>query len=726
MTFQEVMDAARKAHAQGNANDAARLVQMGRKILSEAESRRPTPKGYKVVGNDDQGGTVYLKPDGAYAYVSPGASTTLDELPSDLNTIAEGIRARGEQQSAEDVVQQKPIAARAATALAGVPWLGEFTDEAVERVSPQAGQNMRRAQRGMQSRPTQNAALRLGGGIAGVLPAVLAAPASLLTMGAQGLGSRMVGGGIMGALLGGSEGAMSQIGANDPGDRMAGVGQAAASNAILGAGIGAAAEPVTDLAGAAWRAYGPGAARRARTTTKALGLPQQGADIVAEAAARDAPYAAENLANAGRYGVVASTGPNTKSLLDWAVNRPGGGSSAASARINEMAEQAGQQMNRTLDESFGPVQGPNATRRQIMTDSAEERASTYNEAYNTPIDYSAGQDLEALLDRVPAEAIRKAERLMRTEGNRSRQIKFDMDAGEFTELPDVRQIDYITRALRDMGDFGVGEGKEQGRAYMNLARQLRLQLDELVPAYEAARASGKDAIVNREAVDIGRNAFTGKMTREDLSDEVEAMKGAQLGYLRSGVRSYVDDIMARTKAALTDTNQDAREAIRPLKDMLSREGQDKLRIILGDDADGLIRTLKEIYEPLSLRASVAQNSKTQIRANAEEMIGERVTPTFTESMAQGKGLSGAMTERFAPYATRGAPSMYDRKGQVAEGIAGALMQPLRTPGQTQMALRLQRDLQRAAQAQGLVEDFTRRGIWATGLGGMQSRTGQAR
>lgn len=727
-TVTEYLNAARKADAQGNEDDARRLVQAARRVMAEAERRRPTPEGFKVIGNDDNGGTVYARPDGKFQYVSPGGARIMDSIPQDLNMIAPQAREEMSRDVRSEFVGQRPIASGAAAAMQGVPFVGEWLDEAVGAVSPQAGANMRMAQEGMaQERPGLTTGLQIGTGIASAVPMLMAAPTGAMTMGAQSLGGRMLGGGLMGAALGGAEGVASQAGRNNEGPRMANTAQSGAAGAIIGGALGTAAEPVAQGLGAAYRRFAPGAARAARRGQQSLGLDETGARLVGEAAERDAPFAAENLANAGRFATVASTGPNTKRLLDWAVNRPGVGADAA-RQLDDMAETAGRDLVTALDDNLGAVQGPRATQRGIMEGSADARGEAYGAAYSTPIDYSAdgARNLEGLLERVPARAVARAQELMRTEGVRSKQIKFDMDTETFSELPDVRTLDYLTRALRDMGDFGVGEGKEQGRAYMSLARDIRQQLDELVPAYRQARAEGRDAIANREAVDVGRQAFTQRMTFEELSDEVAGMGAAEREYLMNGARSYLDDVMARTKVALTDDNMDAREAVAPLKYLLSREGKNKVGVILGERADDFLTELRQIYEPLSLRANVAQNSKTQMRANAEAQLDDAVGPTFGEALAEGRGITGAASEVALPMMRAGAPTRSDRKAQVAEGIGRALLRPIGSQQEGLAAVMLRQNLLAAQQQAGLVGDAARRGVFATGLGSQPSRTTQGR
>jgi hypothetical protein len=79
---------------------------------------------------------------GERVFTSPGYNTTDPEIISNMmqgTSPAETGSARIQEQ----IIEQYPVASRAATALQGVPFLGSYTEEAVGMFSPQAGQAMR-------------------------------------------------------------------------------------------------------------------------------------------------------------------------------------------------------------------------------------------------------------------------------------------------------------------------------------------------------------------------------------------------------------------------------------------------------------------------------------------------------------------------------------------------------------------------------------------------------
>ena len=152
----------------------------------------------------------------------------------------------------DDVVKQHPIAARAATALQGVPFVGQYADEVVGYFSPEAGRAMRVSQEAMaDTRPGQTAALQIGGAVAGSIPlAAAAGPTAIAAMPQSLAGRALVGAGI-GAAAGGLEGAVSGYGAGNDGNRA----QAAQDYGVAGAAMGGAMGAAAPMAAAGLRAF---------------------------------------------------------------------------------------------------------------------------------------------------------------------------------------------------------------------------------------------------------------------------------------------------------------------------------------------------------------------------------------------------------------------------------------------------------------------------------------
>ena len=94
---------------------------------------------------------------------------------------------------------------------------------------------------------------------------------------------------------------------------------------------------------------------------------------------------------------------------------------------------------------------------------------------------------------------------------------------------------------------------------------------------------------------------------------VRGMTDGELNNVRSGMRQYIDDTVAKTKSPLNMEDQDAKEAVKALGELTSRASQDKIRTILGvDEGNALIARIQNASDPLRMRAT-GQGSPTAPR-----------------------------------------------------------------------------------------------------------------
>lgn len=653
------------------------------------------PQGTEVVETFDDGGRIVRNAEtGQESFVSSGYAT------SDPARIAEIRAAKGDAGSvsrrgfAQDIIGQVgELPARAASAMKGVPFVGSYIDELIGAAAgPEAGSAVRAAQEAREIvAPTTTAVSRAATGLATAVPAALAAPSVALAPIGTSLGARMAAGGALGAAGGAAEGFIYGAGeGTGSAERM----EEAQRGLRTGAAIGGILGPVGPAVGAAIGGIGGRAASApARAIGREIDTKGEALELLSEASRMDAPVAQEAMERAGQYASLGQQGPATRNLLDLAASSTSEGAAIARQNIEEVAGEAGEQFNRLLDTSFGGPQAAQAIEDALMQSTSGQRRELYDTAYEAAIDYSepAANQLEELLSRVDTNIIRNAETLMRREGQPSSQIMAKLDeAGNVTgyeTLPDVRQIDYITRALNNVSPTAAPEDKNTARA---LAGQIRKSLDTLVPEYRTARDLAGDVISIRDALDLGTDAFKKGTTRYDLTKAMEGMSDAEIGALKQGVRSQIDEVMANAKASLTDPNQDAREMIAPLKDMMSRAGREKLQTILGDEADDFIRQLDEIYSVMSMRAGVAQNSKTQIRKMAEDTAKGRIEQSTMELMGERGPVTGLLESLRRQASDR--PSQQ----QAFEQLMGEIAQPLARQGDLSTLRRQMEQLQQAA------------------------------
>ena len=587
---------------------------------------------------------------GERVFTSPGYNTSDPEIISNMmqgTSPAETGSARIQEQ----IIEQYPVASRAATALQGVPFLGSYTEEAVGMVSPQAGEAMGQAVEAVRAqRPGQAAALEIGGALAATPALIAAAPAALapLVTGATSLGGKMLRGAGLGAGAGTLEGAVSGYGRGEGEGRLAEAGTGAALGGGLGFAIGGALPGVSAAIRAGFENI---KGRSVGQIAKTLGISTDAAKVVRTALENDDLAAATvALERAGSSSMLADAGPATQRLLDVSVTSGGAAPKVAGEAVTARAEQAGARMTTVLDDLLGAPEGVATAQRSIRQGTQEARNRAYRVAYAQPINYSAGRGryLENLLKRVPQSAINRANELMRLEGVESAQILAEVaesGAVSFKRLPDVRQLDYITRAMGDVAEQQNALGKlggttQLGRATANLQRDIRKVLKAEVPQYGAALDVAADAISRTRAVEAGADILKAGTTREAVADALKGASRAERDAAKAGLRSAIDDTLARVNAVASDPNIEIREFQKLANNLRSRSMKDKMSILLGKtETDRLYKELDENVVSLELRAAIARNSATQQRQAIQGAVEDITAPGALSTLMAGEPIN---------------------------------------------------------------------------------------
>lgn len=640
-----------------------------------------TRQGPQAFATTQDGGQVFRMDDGSLSFKNQGYATndqdTIRRLMEGSTPLAEGQRSIDEQRIAAN-----PVASRALKAVEGVPFVGSYADEAVGMVNPQAAENMRAASGAMdRQRPGQSLALGLGGSVAGALPLAVAAGPSLAAQAAGTVGGRAVQALGLGAAVGGAEGAIYGAGEQD-GGRLNNAMMGGAIGAGLGGALGAAA-PYT--AEGLKRAISGLRGSDVRVIQSQLSVTPATARVIKNALdAGDVNEAMAALNRAGPGAMLADAGQPARELLDAAANAGGRGGTIARQAVDERAALASEQMTAALDRHLGQPQGIREAQRAVRDSTSSARAAAYNAAYSQPIDYSAGrgQALEGYLRRVPQSAINRANELMRLEGVESAQIMArvaDDGSVTYTRMPDVRQLDYITRALGDVAAEADGKGAlggttQLGRGYGNLATSIRQTLRREVPEYGTALDTAADAIKRTQAIDLGASLLRSGTTREEVAQGMRGMSRAERDAFKQGIRQNIDDTLANVTRTMTDPNTDIREGSRLLREMSSRASREKIQMALGGRAAReLTEELEQAAVAYELRAAIAANSKTAIRQSIQGGVEQQTAPGMIEVLGQGKPLEAS--QRFVQLFTGSSPEAQRlRQMGIYEEIATVLTQ----------------------------------------------------
>lgn len=651
-----------------------------KKMLGQGVSGdQSLPPKEDVVATTNDGGRVVRTAKGL-TFTSPAYSTN-DQAA--IAKIMEGATPASQSTASFDrgTISQAPVASRAAKAIQGVPFVGEYADEAAGLMfGARAKEGIRATQEAMQrERPKESLGLQVGGGVLGSIPLASAAIASGVGKGLT-VGQKAITGVGLGVVGGGVEGAVSGYGAGNDESR----GKSALKRGLIGAGIGG-------VVGGAAPLVGEGLAyifKQAKGTdikaiSRSFGISPDAAKVVKNAIENDDfQAAAAAIDRAGGKAMLADAGPAAQNLLDTAVQTGGKSARIAREAVDGRAAASGREMQAALDATLGAPQGQKGLTTAIREGSADARSAAYEAAYAAPIDYSGsrGLMLEGLLKRAPASAVNRANELMRLEGAQSKQILADIadnGAVTFKQMPDVRQIDYLTRALNDVADAANGQGKlggttDLGRAYGNLSRSVRNTLKGLVPEYGQALDTAADAISQRKAVDLGYDLLKPGTRREAISEAMTGASKAEITATKQGIRSYIDDTLANVKAAVTDPNLEIREFRKLAGDLRSRASREKLSAVLGPtEARALYDTLDENLTALELRATIAANSKTAARQSTNQMVKDVTAPGPIATLMSGKPLDA--TRRVIQLMTGQTPEMVALRQQgIMDEIAGAL------------------------------------------------------
>tara|TARA_R110000803_G_scaffold180564_1_gene243004 strand:+ start:641 stop:2791 length:2151 start_codon:yes stop_codon:yes gene_type:complete len=408
-------------------------------------------------------------------------------------------------------------------------------------------------------------------------------------------------------------------------DRAKGAGIGAVLGGTLGAAIAPATTGVRNLATKLME----------KRAAKAANLSVPEYQILQRAMNADDSFSgtgSQRLAAAGDDAMLAESGPTSQKLLDTAIQSGGPAARIGREAVDTRVATSAQRVGRALDETMG-VPGASSSRAVVpYGTSASPMSGVYKAAYGKPVDYSSslGKEIEDIVNnQVPIEIIAQANKLMRMKGEGTNQIMAsvdDMGNVVYQSMPDVRQLDYITRGLNQAASTGEGQGALGGQtpignAYQRLSQRIRGALKDLVPEYKNALSMASDAISLKQSRDLGFDLLKTGTPMHDALEMISHMGKAQKGKALEGVRLHIDNMMAKVKAMFTDTNLDVREAAGMIKELSSRSNRAKLSGLMGEqEAANLFRQLDQAAQSYQLKASINNNSGTFARTTANDAV----------------------------------------------------------------------------------------------------------
>lgn len=571
----------------------------------------------------------------------------------------------------------------------GLPFVGSYVDEAMDLVNPGSGRRITRIQEAMDREyPKTAGAAEITGTVAGTIPMALAAGPSLAAAAPKSRSMQVLSGGLLGMLGGGTEGAVYGFGVAEGEGRFANAATHGATGAAFGGAAGAMAPFAFGIIGDLIQRY---KGSDVKAIAQEFGVSSDTAKVLKTAFQNNDTGAVDRILRAGSEATMADAGRSGAALLDAAAQQGGRPLNIVDNAVTARANRSLPQVNSALDEALGPVRGPRQTAREVAETSRPQRQAAYGQAYNTPIDYASpqGREIETLLRRIdPSDlnnAVKIANKRLRWEGGQ-RQILADIAEDghvSFREMPSVRQLDELKKALNQIDQNNrdlFGRSMDGGLS----SQQASAVRDATVKAtggdqgpYAAALRIGGDKIEQDRALEFGLRMLrdTNKTTKEMAAETLQGMSADGRKMVKAGVRAYIDDVVGRVKSIASDTDADeARQAMRAIKELSSPNAQAKLKLLLGArDFNRLMPQIDEALMSQGMRASVVQNSKTAVRGNIGGAVDEVTAPGVYGRATRGEPIEGTKAlVQFLLNTTPGADAA--RKEEIWSEIATVLSQ----------------------------------------------------
>lgn len=631
------------------------------RIMREAEASavsstgRPSQRLPEGTITEPRGrGTVYQTPQGQVGYFDEAYSTT---DPEEIRRIigGEDPAEMFQQRIYEDVVQQRPVAARSAVGLRGVPFAGEYLDEFGRVVGgPQTEANVRLAQKAMEeTRPIESALLETGVGIATTAPLAMAAP----TISRGGAG-RVLERGLQAAGFGLGEGAVSGYGQGEgplimpegglnP-ERLAEAQSRGVTSAAISAPLGAAGGMLENVV-----------SRRLADIDVAalaaeLGISREAARAMVNLGetGMDSATIERNIRRMGENARLVNAGPQSKRLLDLTQQVQGPAVSTVQEGVREYSRRVRRSFDRGMDRLLGtPAEGPREIFEAARARTAPQRQEAYDRAYNAFINptSSAGRNIQAVLNQIPDRyknrAIEQANELMQIDDVGVPSITIDA-AGNIREYPNIIQLDYIKRGLGNLISEGTDpvtnkmspEAVNASKLYNRLNRALR----RAVPEYGTAVDLGLESVLEENAIRLVNNF--NRSTPEDFSRLIQQVGGESRDQLRESMkrmlRTEIQRIEDRARATLADpeaTAETAKGAVDAFKYFSSADALKKInKFLTGAERRQFQNEMAKAQEFMNLQYAISRGSQTAFRTEGQRQIVEISEPTLNE-MVSGSG-----------------------------------------------------------------------------------------
>lgn len=595
------------------------------------------------------------------------------------------------------------LPAVAAEMLSAAPFVGEWTDEMANRISPGLGERFQAEREALR---TSYPALSIAANLAGVLgsfatgagalgavargvPAVargVEATRRFLSAG-QGVGrpAQAIRAGGVGAGAGTVEGAVSGAGAAEEGERFGG----AMRGALLGGAFGGAAGlGATGMQALASRLRGGDAQAAQKILSEQAGFevsPQAAATVQDLVMRGDVDAAARMMQQLGNEATLAGASQRAAQGLGD-VSRM----SPEAAQIGrEAIEGVTQREVTALTGRLNQVLGQPASIRDINAArndaTRQQRDSLYQSAYNDKINYQTPTGVELIrlyrdVRRANPEIVSQARRSVLGRRRNPYQVEVKRNSeGKIVrriKRPTIEMWDAITRRLNAIPkkDPDTGAMLPEGIDAGALGGKIRGTLRSVDQNYDAAVQLGGKNAARRDALLLGNELLDDSTTRGYVSQELERVREwvDDTADIEAGLRSRLDEVIANTRTNISRPDT-AANAMTRLDTLISSDAaRAKITEAIGKDkADQIFDELANVRATLDLRRA----ANVSERASATETVrkGLQIRAPLLDSLAN-QGVTGAGTTIFRALTGRTEEAREIQQQQLAVEIARVLTQ----------------------------------------------------
>lgn len=453
------------------------------------------------------------------------------------------------------------------------------------------------------------------GNIAGAIALPIGAAGQAAT-----LPGRMAAGAGVGAALGGAAGVGEGVGAVDSASRglvgaaaggaLGGVAPAAIEGAVRGAR--AAATPIANAVRGV-RNVDDEAARRVVTALER----DRGIDPQATQRLTPNEYAA-SVQSGGPATIMDIGGEQTRALARSAANTSPEGRAVINRTINERFEGQSDRVTGWLRNTFH-YPDADSQREAIKKTAQSVNKPAYAKAYDEGDKQVWSNELERLtaapfIQSALGSAISKWKNYAVRDGYGAANPPFRIENGGLIKqgggglkaYPNIQLWDYAARELQDAAR-AAPPGSQTASLYNDLARQLKTELDKIVPSYKTAREGAAGFFKAENALEAGQNFVTQNFAAGEARRALTKMSAQERQLFQDGfVSRFIETL---------DSVGDRRSILNKIAD--SPAAREKLNIALGRPKAEELEAGLRVEGIMDLARNAVQGNSTTARQLAE-------------------------------------------------------------------------------------------------------------